>query len=221
MDGGRRSGARRRVLRKERRGTLTFWWRADCEDDPDYDNWDFMLFEVDGVEVARIDGDSGWRKVSVKIKGEGTHSLEWIYSKDYMDDDMTGLEDCGWVDQIAWEPLAGDSDVPVAWLENLGMAAGGVSVADAANADHDGDGFTTAEEFVAGTDPADPDSRLAAYIEMVDGMPVVTYSPDLLDERRYRKLGKKSIDDPNEDWVEVKDGEEGNYNFFKVTVDMP
>jgi hypothetical protein len=56
---------------------------------------------------------------------------------------------------------------------------------------------------------------------MVDGQPVVTYAPDLLEERQYKKLGKKDIGNPDEAWEEVKDGEEGNYNFFKVMVELP
>lgn len=33
--------------------------------------------------------------------------------------------------------------------------------------------------------------------ESADGEPVVTYAPDLLGERVYKKLGKKNLDDPN------------------------
>ncbi len=203
-------------------GTLTFWWRVDCEDDPEYDNWDYLLFKADGAEVARIDGDTGWHQVSVRLNSDRTHTLSWSYVKDYMDDeDSAGIEDCGWVDQISWTPLAGDSGVPVAWLENLGMVADGATAIAAANADPDGDGLTTAQEYVAGTDPNDPGSKLTAFIDMVDGNPVVTYAPDLLDERVYKKLGKKRLDDTNEPWVEVKAGEERSYNFFKVVVEMP
>ena len=209
-------------------GTLTFWWKVDCEDDDsDYDNWDYLAFSVDGVEIARIDGDSGWRQVSVKLKTDAAHTLTWTYCKDYMDDDMTGIEDCGWVDQISWTPFAGDSEVPVAWLENLGMVAAGTTAADVANADPDCDGLTTAEEYIAGTDPNDPDSKLTAVIEMVDKgdgkglQPVVTFTPDLLGERKYIKLGKVRLDDPDEKWTPVEAGEEGRFNFFKVTVELP
>ena len=202
-------------------GTLTFWWKVDCEDDEDNDNWDYLMLKVDGAEVARIDGDSGWRQVSVKIKDASAHTITWAYRKDYMDDDMTGIEDCGWVDQVAWTPLVGDSGVPLSWIENQGAAVAGATAEATANADPDGDGLTTAQEYVAGTDPNDPDSTFTASIEMVDGQPVVTYTPDLMEERQYKTFGKKRLDDPNEEWVEVKEGEESSYNFFKVTVDLP
>lgn len=204
-------------------GTLSFWWRASCEDDPDYDSWDYLAVYVDGLDVKHIDGDSGWQYVTLKIKGNGTHTVEWVYSKDDIDGDEIG-EDCGWVDGVAWSAEFGDSGIPVTWLENLG-AVGGVgtdsgSIDDVANADPDGDGFTTAEEFIIGTDPNDSTSSFTASIEMVDGKPVVTYTPNLVGERTYIKWGRKTLSS-DEDWVQVKDGEEEKYNFFKVTVEMP
>lgn len=203
-------------------GTLSFWWRASCEDDPDYDSWDYLAVYVDGLDVKHIDGDSGWQHVSLKIKGGGTHKIEWVYSKDDIDGDDIG-EDCGWVDGVTWSAEYGDFGIPVTWLENLGAAAdSGASTGsldELANADPDGDGLTTADEYIAGTDPNDASSSFTASIEIVDGNPVVTYTPDLVGERTYIKWGKKTLS-ADEPWVEVGEGDESNYNFFKVTVEM-
>ena len=202
-------------------GTVSFWWRASCEDDPDYDSWDYLAVYVDGLDVKHIDGDSGWQHVSLKIKGGGTHKIEWVYSKDDIDGGDIG-EDCGWVDGVTWSAEYGNLGIPVAWLENLGAVDSGASTGsldELANADPDGDGLTTADEYIAGTDPNDASSSFTASIEIVDGKPVVTYTPDLVGERTYIKWGKKTLS-PDEPWVEVGEGKESDYNFFKVTVEM-
>ena len=201
-------------------GTLSFRWRVICEDDPDNDAWDFLMLEVDGLDVAHVDGVSGWQQYTVKVKGEGTHTIRWTFCRDDMDD-VIDYENVAWVDQVTWTPVVGDAEVPVAWLEGLNASGSVGDALAAAQADADGDGVSNAEEYVMGTDPNDPESRLMAFIEIVDGQPVVTYTPDLLDDRRYIKWGKKDLADPNEEWVPVPAGQEGNYNFFKVTVEMP
>ncbi|MBQ6246305.1 MAG: chitobiase/beta-hexosaminidase C-terminal domain-containing protein [Kiritimatiellae bacterium] len=204
-------------------GTLSFLWKASCEDDPDDTwTWDYLVFEADGTPLAWLDGQTGWREVSVKL-GAGTHALVWTFRKDFMDGDDVG-EDCGWVDGVAWTPTvaAGDASIPVSWFENQGLVAMGGTAEAAAAADPDGDGHTTADEYVAGTDPNDPDSVLRASIEIVDGRPVVTWTPDLLGERKYRVLGKKTLDS-NEDWTDVTDEADldaAGWRFFKAKVEM-
>lgn len=84
------------------------------------------------------------------------------------------------------------------------------------------------QDFVAGTDPANPESKFAATIEMKDGKPVITWDPSMNGKnadgtcikegvRVYELKGSKNL----LDWLPVGDGEEGDYNFFKVSVKLP
>ena len=55
-----------------------------------------------------------------------------------------------------------------------------------------------------------------------DGAPEISWEPDLNEggtkhERIYRKFGKVQLTD--KDWTPV-DGDEGDFNFFKVSVEM-
>lgn len=204
-------------------GTLAFWWKVSCEDDPSvYDNWDFVSFSVDGVEAARMDGDSGWVRFEKAIAGEGAHLLEWTYRKDRGDE--TATEDAAWVDQVTWEPTVGDIAVPVSWMEGLGLLGAGDDPAAAADADPDGDGLTNAQEYFLGTDPNDPDSALEIGVEMVDGHLHLTWQPDLAGGN-YRVEGKKSlVGDADEEWVDITDGldiEKSLYNFFRIKAVAP
>ena len=68
---------------------------------------------------------------------------------------------------------------------------------------------------------------------MVDGVPKVTWSPDLGVERVYRVLGAKGLGsattrgasgtsaDGELDWEVVTEETKGDYRFFKVVVEMP
>lgn len=58
---------------------------------------------------------------------------------------------------------------------------------------------------------------------MEGSQPVVTWMPDLLGEREYRILGKKTLSSA-EDWTDVTDIQNldaAGYRFFKVSVGMP
>ena len=89
-------------------------------------------------------------------------------------------------------------------------------------------GCTVADSYIAGLDPTDPKSTFKTKIEFRNGKPVVSWEPALngteengqckkTGVRTYRVLGSTDL----KSWREVNDGEENEYNFFKVNVEMP
>jgi len=87
----------------------------------------------------------------------------------------------------------------------------------------DGTRLQVWHDYVAGTDPLDAESKFTAIITIEDGVVNVDYSPKLDDQteanaRWYRKWGKVKLTDAK--WLEIPSGHEGDYNFFKVTVEM-
>ena len=79
------------------------------------------------------------------------------------------------------------------------------------------------QDFVAGTDPTDEDDVFTASItfDKETGNPIISWTPELTEaeaaKRVYKKFGKVKLNDA--EWVEV-DGNEADYNFFKVSVEM-
>ncbi len=78
------------------------------------------------------------------------------------------------------------------------------------------------QDYVAGTDPTDVNDLFRAEIRIVNGAPVVSWSPVLsaseAAKRTYTIYGRQSL--LSGDWTVVPAGQESNYNFFKVTVEM-
>ena len=73
-------------------------------------------------------------------------------------------------------------EIPYAWIETSGLvpsgsAASAYEAALSATADADGDGVPNWAEYVCGTNPADPTSKLTATIRMENGAPIVGYEP--------------------------------------------
>ncbi len=201
------------------KGRLGFWWKVSCEDDPDDDNWDHMRFLCDGVEMARLDGITDWKLVEVELKTDAVHLLRWEYVKDASD---AAGEDCAWVDQVVWQPETSETTttevpVPYTWLDRYGLVTGG---------DYEGagnalglNGYRNWESFVAGLNPTNTDSKFVARIEMVDGVPVISWTPDLGADRRYITEGMTELGGK---WTEIKsDADKAGKHFFRVRVALP
>ena len=196
-------------------GALTFWWKVSCENDPS-DNFDYLLFEVDGLEAYRIDGEVDWQQKSVSLSS-GTHTLTWSY---YKDESFSSGSDCGWVDQVVWTPSGGSTTttevpVPYSWLDTYGVVTGGNYEA-AALADTDGDGHLTWQEYVAGTNPTNGTSVFKAGIDIVNGVRTVTWTPDLGAARAYSVEGKALITEAA--WSSPTNAAT---RFFRVKVAVP
>ena len=213
-------------------GTVTFWWRAACEEADEEDGedgyFDYGVFLVDGVAKARIAGnDTGWRFVSVDVPTGGKHTLRWEYRKDGVD---SYQPDCIWLDQVQWIPADGSGytlttpePVPYSWFDEYGLGAGTdyETAGNAASGKADGMGkpLSVWQDYVAGTDPTNATSRFTAKIEMVDGAPVVTWEPNLNTNgfiRTYKLFGKENLSDPF--WYSPTNS---LHRFFKVSVELP
>ena len=200
-------------------GTLSFWWKVSCEDDPDADNWDYLGFAVDYAERSRIDGTTDWMRVVCTI-GVGTHTVIWEYRKD---ESVSVGEDCGWVDQLSFIP--GNSTatfttpipVPYSWLDQypvlLNLASGNYETA--AQADVDGDGHLAWQEYVTGSNPTNRQSVFRALIAVSNGSPWIVWTPDLGTARVYTVEGRTNLNDSA--WGSTNAGS----RFFRVRVDMP
>ena len=76
------------------------------------------------------------------------------------------------------------------------------------------------EEYVAGISPTNEPASFTARIEMQDGVPVVTWEPDLNTNgvvRTYKVYGRETLENGGE-WQYPTNS---LHRFFKVMVEMP
>lgn len=138
------------------------------------------------------------------------------------------IAETGFVNVIT-EIKGSNISVPQSWTQNypsfeakFGEDFTKAIVKKSGKISFDGREMLVWEDYVAGTDPTNPDDKFSASIMIVDGKPVVSYTPELDEDRKalrqYTVYGKRSLRDAS--WDVVEDGAEEMYNFFKVTVEM-
>ena len=140
-------------------------------------------------------------------------------------------------DHVDVEAASGGRIVPIpytwfAGVKGLGERFGTDwdSVAYMATGKKDAAGKALAvwHDYVAGTDPMDVKDIFHATISMENNTPIIRWYPALNDTelnkgvrtgvRTYRVMGAHALGGA---WTEVSPGNEYNYRFFKVTVEMP
>ena len=58
--------------------------------------YDYIAFSVDGTEIQRWSGNTGWTSFSHTLT-PGSHSLQWAYVKD---DSVSQGADAAWIDNV-------------------------------------------------------------------------------------------------------------------------
>ena len=208
-------------------GTVSFSWKASCEDDaPDYE-WDHGEFAVDGVVKAYVSGETGWTNVNVAVSGAGEHTLTWIYLKD---DAESNGEDCIWVAGYVWtsaEPYTHTTPVPIAytWLR-----ANDADIVDEYEA-YEAAAFSIAanrrkvwECYLVGVNPKDgsDDFRITRF--WMDGdMPMFEFNHTTDGAGNsilsyVKKIGKATLADA---WLHVPDGGDPAFRFFAAEIVPP
>ena len=128
---------------------------------------------------------------------------------------------------VLTEIKGGAVAVPSSWADNYPrfreVFGNDFAVAMTKTIKNDGTGnpIFVWQDFEAGTDPTDANSKFEASITLVDGKPVISWTPELKPEqaglRKYTVYGKAHLYD--EKWS-VVDGDTEKYGFFKVAVEM-
>lgn len=124
-----------------------------------------------------------------------------------------------------WHPTTVTTEVPVPhdWLEKYGLVKNG----DYEMAGNQSLGKTDSynrpqpvwHDWLLGTDPTNLESRLTVQIDMKDELPLISWTPEAVDNRRkYIILGKKSLADEN--WEPVEQHMLPNFRFFKIEVEF-
>ncbi len=109
------------------KGTLSFWWRVDCEPDPrGRFTYDYGKITIDGAMVDRKDGVTGWMNYSTTFDEEGEHEIVWTYVSDGYPAEDGDYAGCMWVDGVSWSGEAVAVD-PIPEIEGDEDVAGALS----------------------------------------------------------------------------------------------
>ena len=104
-------------------GWMSFYRKVSSEN-----NYDYLIFLVDGMSVDSWSGEIPWAEVSYYVDA-GNHTFEWSYEKD---SGTSSGSDCAWIDYIIFPypqppltlPYETDFDVggslPSRWMNGIG-----------------------------------------------------------------------------------------------------
>jgi hypothetical protein len=104
-------------------GNISFWWKVSSESFRTI-KFDYVSFEIDGVEQSWHGGKVDWTNEIFSVEGVETHVLKWTYRKNAS---QSAEEDCALLDQVVWMPEAIPELNESATAEQVAMALHGTA----------------------------------------------------------------------------------------------
>ena len=210
-------------------GTLTFSWRTSCEDSGGQYDWDHVEFAVDGTVLLWRDGINSWTNESVRINGNGEHTVTWTYKKDDVESDG---DDAAYVAGYAWtsdytETKTTEVPVPYAWL--TAHDPGVVDEYDAYEASAKAtamNGHKVWECYVLGLDPQGVEAfRITTFQMKADGTPDLNSIAFTPTQAEWNVPGAQAVlkgaATLDGEWQTVTEENKAGFRFFKVVVEVP
>ena len=193
----------------------------------DQDRRDLAKAVRDGLDALPEETCGGWSDGSYKISTTNV-VVNYVLNSVVPELVVPPSTDTGFVNIIA-EVKGGCVAVPLSWAEAFpdftkmyGSEFVPALASKTGKRDGAGNEMLVWQDYVAGTDPTDSNDVFRASVTMKEGKPLISWSPELKPEeaalRKYTVWGKAKLSDAK--WSEVPEGSEGDYNFFKVSVEM-
>jgi hypothetical protein len=157
------------------------------------------------------------------INGDGSVVVWASWNPGLITDDRNRVQDV-FADALSpWGTTDSDGDgIPDAWMMHyFGHPTGLASDSSLAQDDADGDGLSNLAEFLAGTDPTNPESALRAQISVqVSASKSVTLNWPTVPGKNYRTQFKNNLSDAS--WLDTSGATVvGQQGTFTVPVDQP
>ena len=226
-------------------GEFEFSWKTSCEWDDFGEYWyDHAVCELDGEEVAWLDGESDWARQTLSVTNGGVHTVTWRYVKDDADDEDADTEDCAWLDAVGWTPTEAEGivvdvddgeksvTVPRAWINEhpaiVAAASGDERAALCAKAANGR--LSVVECYVLGLDPESEtnDFKIVSFPMKADGTPDLEKMVFEPAKGKWNVQGAKAVVKGAEalggKWHEVdkaSEADKAKMQFFKVVVELP
>ena len=189
-------------------GTLSWTWKMEDNGDCGLD----VFLDGELLDEPYLAATTDWTPCSLAIEGDGTHVVRFEFWNV-----GSRPDDRAWLDRFSWtgaglrvSTQTTPAAVPYAWLDEWGLAPGGDYESAAWRKAPNGRNEIW-ECYVAGLDPTDPEASFQARIDVSNGTPRVSWTPDLGDRRDYEVQGAPTL---GSEWGAVDAGS----RFFRVRV---